>query len=178
MHCLLESRISGPIPDLLGWNQVPMCVPKREKPAAGHCGRAASWGSDFSLLLCSLHLADLRDGSHLLLAPEAPAAFLLTAKCVPLRLPLTRTGAQIPSSRPAESAPAHLETPRNSPYSSQPLWIHQVPKTMAPVIPTQAGGTHPVWKQQPAPLTRPGDPVDDRRVIIRPSTPSQLQNLE
>ncbi|XP_036764174.2 tetraspanin-11 isoform X2 [Manis pentadactyla] len=61
--------------------------------------------------------SDLWDGSHLLLAPEAPAALLLVANLVPLQAPPIRTDAQIPPTRPAYSASACPETLRDAFYS-------------------------------------------------------------
>jgi len=83
--------------------------------------------------------SDLRDGSHLLLAPEAPAAFLLMANCVP-----SEDRCPDPIFQACRVSPS---LPRNSQklplLCAQPLQAHQVPKTLTPVVPTQAGGPQP-----------------------------------
>lgn len=117
--------------------QGPQVCAQREKQPSGVLS---------PLPLCSLHLADLRNGSHLLLAPEAPAAFPLMTNRVPLLLTLARTGAQIPSARTAESASAHLETPRKS---LSPVLSPFGPKCPRPWLLR----FHPAWDPQPPPFT-------------------------
>ncbi|XP_073078582.1 tetraspanin-11 isoform X4 [Manis javanica] len=77
------------------------------RPPAAHGGSGPRGGLS----------ADLWDGPHLLLAPEAPAALLLVANLMPLQAPPVRTDAQIPPTRPAYSASARQETLRDAFYS-------------------------------------------------------------